>query len=504
MSKVFDVVCIGTGMSALAFAASRLATHPDTRLLLLEKHRVVGGYATQFVRPKQQARFEVSLHKLSGMGPNGNLRQLLTRLGVFDQLEWIVTDSLFDACHTDRRFVLPKSGDAVEHALLQRFPACAEGLQTVFEEIRSYGYDGYMQFHTVSGDYEPDLKRLRYAHTHLKTQTVWDAVGARIADPYLRELLCLPCMYVGGFPEQLSYLYFLHVWYAVLFAGSAYLRGGANALTAALVQRIRELGGHIETGHEATGILTDASLHAYGVVTDTDTYLANEVVVNAAPRYAMDALIDVELAGLDDARAAIAATPAANSTTTLYLVIDGPPAQFGLTSEETMLVAEHPDEAFEQRKRARQCRKDAAQAERAYWRESSIEVTNYHKLDPQGGNVVIVNALDVIHHWPERKTDEYRSKKARAKEILTARLFNAYPSLRGHVRYVEASSPRTCLRYTGNPEGSGYGALVEPATGRKTTSRRFPIGGVRFVGHWAAGSGYEATMGYGAMLGFQV
>ena len=117
---------------------------------------------------------------------------------------------------------------------------------------------------------------------------------------------------------------------------------------------------------------------------------------------------------------------------------------------------------------------------------------------------VVVNALDVIHHWPERKTPEYREKKARVRNVLLGRLIAAFPALEGHVRYAEVATPRTCLRYTYNTEGSGYGAIAAPADGKPTPSRRLPFRNLRFISHWTSGGGYEASIGYGALLGFQV
>jgi all-trans-retinol 13,14-reductase len=504
MNEAFDVVCIGTGISVLAYAASFLEAHPGARVLLLEKHRLVGGYATQFVRPKQHAAFDVSLHKLTGMGPNGNLREMLKRLGVFESLEWVFPDSLFDARHPSADVLLPKGGEALERLLKDRFPACAQGVQQVFEDIRSYGFDAYMQFRTLAGEYEPDLERLRYAHSNLKTITVADAIGARVDHVLLRELLSLPCIYIGAFAEQTSYLYFLHVWYAALFGESAYVRGGSSALTAALARRIESLGGEFRTRSEALRILIDEQLMmAEGVVTETGTVLASEVVVNAAPRYAIDALMDTALPGMASAREVMAEKQPAYSTTTIYLVLDAPPARFGLIAAETMLVAADPARACRSRESARLAPGDAALAETAYWTESSIEVTNYHALDPDSGHVVVVNALDAVYHWPERKTEAYRTKKARARDILVARLLVAFPSVAGHVRYAEASSPRTYERYTNNTDGSGYGALVPPGKRTRVRSQRFPVDNVRFISQWTSGGGYEATIGYGAMLGFQ-
>ena len=504
MSESFDVVCVGSGITALAYAASLLETRPGTRIVVLEKHRIPGGYATQFARPKHHARFDVSLHKLTGMGPDGNLREMLKRLRVLDELEPVFPDTLFRACAGDTRITLTKDPHAVLEALQQRFPDCAAGLQTVFDEISTYGYDGYMQFRTLSGEYEPDLKRLRYAHTVLKTRSTRDAIHERIAAPTLREILALPCIYVGAFPEQTSYLYFLHVWYAALFGGSAYLRGGSSALTAALVRRIERGGGRVVTRAEVQQITIDrTSMRATGVVTDIGHFHADEVIVNTSPLYALEHLVDRTLPGFDTPITAHTATHAASSTTTLYAVLDAPPARYGLVDAETMLLARDPETACEARTCARRAPAEAALSEQAYWHDSSVEVTTYHALDPTAGHVIVVNELDTIHHWPERKTDAYRGKKARARDALLGRLLEHFPDMQGHVRYVELSTPRTCLRYTNNTHGSGYGALVEPPSTKHAPSRRLPVDNLRFVSQWVSGGGYEATIGYGAMLGFQ-
>jgi phytoene dehydrogenase-like protein len=168
-----------------------------------------------------------------------------------------------------------------------------------------------------------------------------------------------------------------------------------------------------------------------------------------------------------------------------------------------MLIAPDPDLARRSRERARLTPDNAELSEAAYWAQSTVEVTNYHALDPDGGHVIVINALDTLRHWPERKTEAYRAKKARARDVLIARFQRAFPSIEGHVRYTEVSSPRTYQRYTNNTDGSGYGALVPPATRARQRSQRFPVDNVRFISQWTSGGGYEATIGYGAMLGFQ-
>jgi all-trans-retinol 13,14-reductase len=82
----WDVICIGAGISSLAFGAQLARWAPKLRVLIVDKHYAPGGYATVFYRRKK--RFDCSLHKLSGMGEGGNLRRILTQdLGLGDEIE---------------------------------------------------------------------------------------------------------------------------------------------------------------------------------------------------------------------------------------------------------------------------------------------------------------------------------------------------------------------------------------------------------------------------------
>ncbi len=49
-AKLWDVICVGSGITALAFGAQMARQHPGRKVLILEKHSVPGGYATAFAR----------------------------------------------------------------------------------------------------------------------------------------------------------------------------------------------------------------------------------------------------------------------------------------------------------------------------------------------------------------------------------------------------------------------------------------------------------------------
>jgi len=490
----WDAICIGAGITSLAFGAQVVRRHPGARILVIDKHAVPGGYATVFQRPKAEATFDCSLHKLSGMGEGGNLRRILTGLGLADELRLKVPDDYFEAVLPDGGIRLGNGVEAFRAALCARFPHERAGLDRFFEEVAIHGRNGYYQFQMMDGSFEPDFAQLRYAHRHLKHLTVAQALAERVGNPWLREILAATGIYVGGFPEDLGYLYFLHVVYATLTKGNAYVEGASQRLSDVLADRIVAAGGQLLLGTTVRRILSDDNGRVLGVATARGEFYADRVYLNAAPHYALRTLFD-DQPGLAPVRRKLERLTPSRSTTTVYLTTDVAPAELGLASTETMIVACGADASLAARAGA----VDEDTCEQAYWHDGVMEVTNYHALDPAGGRIVCLNVLDTIAHWPERRSVAYKFKKVRAREALLERLYAAKPGLRGHVLTTEVATPRTYERFTNNTDGAGYGAMVGTDLSGHVFHHGFPIAGVHFLSAWVAGPSYEAAFGYAEM-----
>lgn len=494
----WDAIFVGAGITSLACAAMLVQRHPGVRLLLVDKHIVAGGYASTFARSRVDATFDCSLHKLSGMNEGGNLIRILRDLGLGDSLGLVYPDDYFCAYHAGEAMALPNDADQVEALLLSRFPHQAGGIATFFEQVRTHGRNGYYQFQMLEGSFEPDMTQLRYAHRNLKHKTVREALRELFDDPYLIEILAAPGIYVGGYPEDLGYLYYLHVVYATLNRGNAYVTGASQRLSNLLAQRVVDAGGSLMLGTRVESVLTGGDGRACGVRTNRGTFHADQVYINASPHYAVRNLFaeDVDLGPTVEK---LAALKPARSTTTVYLVTDRAPAELGLSHTESMLFADMPGDSSDLRIAAERAGFPDAESEHAFWRCSPMEVTNYHALDPDGGKVVCLNVLDSIAHWPQRRTPEYRAKKARACDAMIDRLLTHVPGLRGHVLHTEVATPHTYVRFTNNTDGSGYGAMVGTDLRGHVFHHGFPVDGVHFLSAWVAGPSYEAAFGYAEM-----
>lgn len=496
--EVWDAICVGAGITSLAFGAQLARLHPGTRVLMIDRHTVAGGYATSFSRPKAGVYFDCSLHKLTGTSANGgNFHRMFHDLGLDAEVDLVHHHDHFEACLEDETLWLGGGGEAVERALCERFPDDAEGVAAFFEDVRTHGCDSYHQFQIFDGTYDPDFKRLRWAHRNLKAISVSQALSARVRDTWLREILAAQSLYVGGYPEELSYLYFLHMVYATVYMGNAYVRGSVQRLSDALAGRVRAAGGQIVLDTAVRRIVPAQAGGLHAVETSRGRYLAPKVFINAPPHHAMG-LFDAH-PELEPVNARLAELAPARATTTLYLVLDRDPAELGVTATEMMILTSTDEACLQARALAAAAPENEAVNEHAYWRSSPLEVTNYHALNPEAGRILCVNALDSIRHWPERRSKDYKLKKARAQAALLERVLRAKPVLAGHIVYAELSTPLTYRRFTNNTDGSGYGAAVGVAARSHGFHRQFPFQGIEFLSAWVAGTGYEATFGYAEM-----
>ncbi len=496
--KNWDAIFVGAGITSLACAALLAKKNPGIKLLLVDKHIVAGGYASVFSRPKANATFDCSLHKLSGMQHQGNLQRIFEYLGLDNALELVYPEDYFCSFFDDHSLPLPNDANGVEKLLCKQFPAESKGIKTFFEQVRTFGRNGYYQFQMQEGSFEPDIAQLRYAHKNLKNITVEQGLDELFDDQKLKEILAAPGIYVGGYPEDLGYLYYLHVVYATLNKGNAYVKGASQNLSNTLAKQIEDAGGKIQLGTKVEEILVDDNLCVKGIQTKRGNFYSDRVYVNVSPHYAIEHLFDEKI-DFTDIKEKLRALKPARSTTTVYLTTDCSPQELGVIHSESMIFSSQLCNAAVQRKAAELNDFDEQLSEEAFWKHSPMEVTNYYKLDSAGGYVICLNVLDSIKHWPMRRTQPYREKKQRAAEIMTQRLINHVPQLEGRINYSEVSSPHTYVKFTNNTDGSGYGAMVSTDLSGHLFHRKFPVKGVEFVSAWVAGPSYEAAFGYAEM-----
>ncbi|MFD2786732.1 phytoene desaturase family protein [Hymenobacter rubripertinctus] len=477
-----DELIIGAGLTGLMYG--NVAVAPDYRVALAESHFKPGGYATNFRRLKNRVAFDCSQHKITGVGPNGNLRNALVRAGLWDKLRFEYFNELATVLHRGKAYHFPATGPEIEAFLLREFPHEAAGIRHFHLDINTHGRQNYMFARMMLGEYALDKELLPESRA-LSKLTTKEYFRQRFRDDALIEILSSLAIYLGAIAHEANAFYFLHYLYAAFETRPAYVRGTSQSLSDTLAREFARRGGQLTVRNPVLGIETHEG-RIVAVTTQKCRFLTTKVTATCAPAVVMSLLPAPQAAEYASFQHKLSQLEEGWGHISLYLVTDRPPAELGLTEAEYLLVHDAGDDLP-----ASEWHTDAR------YEKLTLSATNYHQLDPQSGMVVQLTILDHDGRWFCLTKAEYKAEKERVQNLLLERAYRYFPALRGHITYVEASTPRTNFRYTNSPKGSAFGYKVLPRDNMRFLSRP-PVDGLRFVGGWGTGPGYET----GLCLGF--
>lgn len=477
-----DELIIGAGLTGMMYG--NVAVASDYRVAIAESHFKPGGYATNFRRLKNRVAFDCSQHKITGIGENGNLRNALVRAGLWDKLRFEYFDDLATVLHRGRTFHFPATGADIEAFLRREFPGQAAGIQRFFLDINTHGRQNYMFARMLLGEYALDKDLLPESRA-LSRLTTKEYFRQLFTDATLVEVLGSLAIYLGAIAHEANAFYFLHYLYAAFETRPAYVRGTSQSLSDTLAREFVQRGGRLTLRNPVLGIET-AGDQIVAVQTQKYRFITSKVTATCAPEVVMNLLPPDPAGTYQPFRDKLGQLQEGWGHVSVYVTTDCPPAELGLTRTEYLLVHDAGDELLE-----------AEWHTDARYHRLTLSVTNYHLLDPQSGPVVQFTILDHEGSWFTLTKAQYSAEKLRVQALLLERAYRYFPALRGRITYTEASTPRTNFRYTNSPKGSAFGYKVLPRDNTRFLSRP-PVAGLRFVGGWGTGPGYET----GLCLGF--
>ena len=133
MAEDFDDIILGSGMAGLSVAG--LLARSGRRVLVLEAHDVLGGYAHTFTVGRY--RFCAQVHYIFGCGEGESFRTVLDKLGVADKVPFVRLDPEgFDhVVIGTERVRVPNGLTKYRDRLMRRFPDAVEPLRRYFHEV---------------------------------------------------------------------------------------------------------------------------------------------------------------------------------------------------------------------------------------------------------------------------------------------------------------------------------------------------------------------------------
>lgn len=466
----FDAVVVGGGLGGLSSAA--LLAKRGFRVILLEQHRNVGGYASRFYRMAPDGDmfcFEASIHTIVGCEEGGAIRQVLRDVGAEGDVEFL------DLKHSDMKVVasgkvlnLSTDLDEFVDMLAGQFPQERENIVRFFSDL-SCIWDALppslaKPLFDMPGGFDPHIE-------HLLHQQLGSVLSSRFSDRRIFLYLYLPISYAGLTIFEIDFLKYAVSLREFFKTRSYWISGGSQSLSDALARAIVRQGGSVRTGCKVARILLECG-RVIGVELESGKRILASCVISNAD--ATSTFLDMvgEEALPSEFVHSLKEMTASLSYFQVYLGLDEsfePPIELRNSFEICIM-------------------NQSADRDEGY---PFVGVTNYTLLDPSlasGNKQILTIAIPMKIDGPEdwgvssfwERTEDYRVRKDATSDELISIVEGVFPGLRDHILVKEAATPLTFQRYTLNKNGSylGFDSRF------KRLPQKTPVKGLYLAGGW--------------------
>ena len=462
LSPQYDAIIIGSGLGGLTCGA--FLAKAGMKVLVLEQHRKIGGYAHSFKRRKYV--FESGIHSVS-LSDNGMIMHLLKRLGVDHTIEKIALPEMFSMATPKYRLTMPAEPQNIIAYLEEQFPSQKQNIAALTKEVKVF-YDKVLEceFDLENAFVKNNTEFIsRYHNRSYKS-----FIDSIFTDEKLRMFFYSQWPYCGAAPCHGSTLYYFMMYVVHWFEGSHCCKGGFSTLADALAGAITDRGGAIKTKSLVTEITAENKLVKSLKLLTGEEYEANIIVSNVSPYLLHNKLLNREARSRRWQRRLSNLRPAPSSV----IVYLGMKPQFHDLLKNTIhfWYASHDFGSIF--------------ANVLTDKKDTID----HLIFLKSAEPSDYPTLTLMNFVQKSYSTDWKNEKMRIAERMRRKAEVLYPGLNDCVELQEVGSPTTFERYTLNTDGTLYGfENTKDMYGEAKMPVITHLGNLFQTGHWGKPGG---------------
>ena len=458
----YDAIIIGSGMGGLTTAV--FLAKAGKKVLVLEKHYVIGGFTHTFKR--KNFVWDVGVHYVGQV----NLKEALLKKA-FDyvsegKLKWAEMGDVYDqAIIEGTSYNFKKGYDNQVAQMIEYFPEDENAIREYYQLLKNIAGKSIMFFsektmpNWLSKSVGSFLRKGFYKYSN---QTTYEVLSALTRNEKLIAVLCAQCGNYGLPPKKSSFA--LHAMIVEHFLeGGNYPLGGASSIHKSLTNVIENNGGKIAIKAAVKNIIFEKN-KAIGVEMENgDKIFGEKIISNAGASNTFNHLIvakdkkngnTLELNKIDPSVAHVC----------LYVGLNASDEELNLPKHNIW----HYDTYKLDNKYDRHLAEKKYTSLLSYFSFPSAKDPDWKKNNPGKATIQVVDSCRYSHveKWAnkpwQKRGDDYELVKQEIQNSLLEKLYEVLPQVKGRIEVCELSTPLSTAHFSNYNHGEIYGLEHSP------------------------------------------
>lgn len=415
MSKKYDAIIIGAGMSGMA-AGIRLGMY-DKKVCILEKHTIGGGLNSFYQRGKR--KFDVGLHAMTNFVPKGSKGHPLTKLCKqlripYDELK-LNEQSHSKVIFPENNLAFTNNIDVLIEEIHREFPDQVDGFRKLIFKIEN--------FNEVSLENEQIMAK--------------DVVRNYISNSTLLEMIFCPLLIYGSaWENDMDFSQFVIMFKSIFLEGFSRPEGGVRTIINLLEEKLEASNCELKYRTGVNRIISKNG-KVVGVETTKGEILETDCLISSAGLPETMNMLEEEVDNV----------PRVGKLSFTETIIHTEKKPIDMGIKETIVffnnrpeyLYRRPDELFDNQ-------------------SAVICMPNNFQVDDFDEGCFRLTNMANFGLWNDLPKDIYKQKKNEVYENSLQTLKNVYPKFEDNVLFKDVFSPTTIKKYTGHLSGTVYGS----------------------------------------------